>query len=501
MGTAFSQLKARLAEVRDLDYAGSVLNWDQETHMPPAGIHGRSEQLATLSKLSHETFTAPLTGRLLKQAAAESDVTRSRAKSAIVRVAQRDYAQAKKLPTDFVAEVTRHQSQAQQAWARARKANDFKSFAPWLKKSFDYARRQADYLGWKEHPYDALLDVYEPGATAALIRTLFADLRAQQVPLVKAIQAHADRVSDDCLRREYPKAAQEAFAIEAAKRVGYSFERGRMDYTAHPFCTNFSRDDVRITTRADERFFNPMFFSVLHEAGHAMYEQGVSPIWARTPVGSGASLGVHESQSRMWENLVGRSRPFWIFMYPHLQRHLPAFADVPLETFYKAINRSKPTLIRVEADEVTYNLHIMVRFELELALLEGKLRVKDVPDAWNAKYDEYLGLRPPTDADGCLQDIHWSMGLIGYFPTYTLGNLMSVQLFEAARRDIPDLQRQFTKGKFDALLAWMNQHVHQHGRSLQPNELISKATGQRPTAAPYLAYLRAKYSDIYGLDA
>jgi carboxypeptidase Taq len=499
MGKHYDELTARMAEVIDLNHAESLLNWDQETYMPAGGAMARSHHLGTLSKVTHDMAVAPAIGRLIKAAAKEQDVTKSAVKSAMLREAKRGYDRSKKLPSDFVAEMSRTRSQAQQVWIKARQASDFKQFAPWLKKNLDFARRAADYFGWQDHPYDALLDVYEPGMKSAEVKAIFANLRNQTVPLVHAIARAAAHVSDACLSGHFAKEAQQAFAEDVSRKIGYDYARGRLDYTAHPFCTNFSRDDVRITTRADESFYNTLFFSVLHEAGHGMYEQGIAPTFDRTPLGGGASLGLHESQSRLWENLVGRSRSFWQHFYPQLQEHLPHFKDVPLDVFYGAINKVEPSLIRIEADELTYNMHIFTRFELELALLEGSLKVKELPEAWNAKYHSYLGITPPNDAMGCLQDIHWSIGLIGYFPTYTLGNIISVQLLDKIKRDIPDLYGQIARGEFGALLGWLNKTIHQHGRRFPPAELIKRATGQSLTAAPYVAYLTGKFSEIYGL--
>ena len=499
MGQHYDSLKLRLAEAQDLRRASAVLGWDQETYMPEKGVDERSEQLSTLGRLAHETFTSPATGKLLREAAKEEDVQKNRVKSAVVRVNQYDYTLSKKIPADFVAQMSKAQSQGTTAWARARKENNFPAFAPYLKKNVENARRVADYLGWTDHPYDALLNSYERGAKTAEVRAVFAGLREQLVPLVKAITANASRVSDAPVNGKFPKAAQEEFARLAATQIGYDFSRGQLSYTNHPFCTTFGHDDVRITSRADETFFNTMFFGVLHESGHAMYEQGVSKVWARTGLDDGTSMAVHESQSRMWENQVGRSREFWQWAYPILQTHMPQFKKVKQENFYKAINKVEPSLIRVEADEVTYSLHIMIRFEMEIALIEGSLKTKDVPEAWNAKYHEYLGITPPNDAQGCLQDIHWSSGLMGYFPTYALGSILSAQLFETAEKKHPGLRQEFAQGKFDTLLAWLNKNVHEPGRSLTPGELIQKATGRPLDVAPYMAYLTSKYGDIYGL--
>jgi carboxypeptidase Taq len=499
MGTNFDTLKARMAEISDLNSVHAVLEWDQETYMPAGGAQDRALQMATLAKLTHEMRIAPAVGKMIKGAAGEPDVQKDGRKAAFIRVAQRDYSRLKKLPAEFVAEMNRTRSLAQQAWIGARKANDFKTFEPWLRKNMDHARRAADYLGYKNHPYDALLDIYEPEMTSAEVETIFADLREQTVPLVHAIAKSKTRINDAVLHGKFSKADQEAFAVDVARRIGYDFNRGRLDYVAHPFCTHFGCDDVRITTHVDETFFNPLFFSVLHEAGHGMYEQGIAPAFNRTPLSGGASLAVHESQSRMWENLAGRSRAFWSFFYPQLQKRISHFKKVDVESFFRAINRVKPSLIRIEADELTYNMHIMARFELELSMLDGRLKTKELPEAWNAKYKDYLGITPPNDAQGCMQDTHWATGLIGYFPTYSLGNILSVQLFEAAKKEHPDLEQQFARGEFGALLGWLNKNVHQHGKRYTPRELIKKATGRPLTAAPYVAYLRQKFGEMYGV--
>jgi carboxypeptidase Taq len=502
MGEAFNNLKARLADYSHLQQVGALLSWDQETYMPAGGVESRGEQMATLGRLSHDLFTAPLTGKLLRQAAKEQDVAANPDSDelAIVKVSERDYKRQRKVPGDFVAEIERTRAQAHQAWIEARKANDFKHFEPWLVKVFDLTKRYADYLGYKEHPYDALLEGFEPGMKTSQVRAIFADLREQLVPLARAIAGKADAVSDACLHGRFPREQQIDFAMRASRQFGYDLNHGRMDMAAHPFCQSFSSQDVRITTRVDESFFNMMFFGTLHETGHALYEQGVGRAFAHTPLESGASLGIHESQSRMWENLVGRSREFWQFFYPQAQQTFPdQLGNVTLDEFYRAVNKVNPSFIRVEADEVTYNLHIMVRFELELELLEGKLAVADLPGAWNARYQEYLGITPPTDAIGVLQDTHWSIGLVGYFPTYSLGNLISVQLFDKAEEAMPDLRAGFAAGEFGPLLGWLRENVHQYGRKYTPDQLVKRATGKRLSARPYVKYLQKKYKKIYGL--
>ena len=499
MGKKFKQLKERLGEIADLGHATAVLGWDQETYMPNGAAHGRSEQLGTLSKLTHEMFVAPATLKLLKDAATVPEVLKRGTSAAIVRQTTEDYRRARKLPADFVAEISRTASQAQHAWMDARKKSDFKLFASWLKKNVVIAQRTAEYLGYTEHPYDALLDQYEPGMKTSEVHSIFADLRTKTVPLIRAVAARADRVGDTAIHQHFDKGAQERFGRLAAERVGYDFNRGRVDYTTHPFCTTFGIDDVRITTRIDEEFFNPYLFGMLHEVGHALYEQGVDRAYDRTPLASGASLGLHESQSRMWENLVGRGREFWQFMWPDFVQHFPQMNDVGIDAFYDAINKVVPSFIRVEADELTYNMHIMVRFEMEVAMVEGGLKVKDIPEVWNQKYHDYLGITPPTAALGCLQDTHWAGTGIGYFSTYSLGNIISAQLFQTAEKDIPNLRTGFATGQFKPLLDWLRKHVHQHGRRYKPQELVKRVTGSTIDATAYIAYLTAKYSDIYGL--
>ncbi|WP_412026979.1 carboxypeptidase M32 [Deinococcus yunweiensis] len=492
--TAMEELRRRLAQVSDLDAAGSLLSWEQETMMPPEAARVRGLQLATLAGLAHELFTDAHTGDLLDAARPADDT-----EEAIVRVARRDHGKATRLPTTFVEERTRAQNEAHHAWIEARTSSDFGAFAPHLSTMMDLARREADLLGYEEHPYDALLDTYEPGMRASQVRAVFDDLRDRTLPLLRRITAAGDAADYAVLTRPFPYEAQKAFAWDVAGRAfGLSGDFARQDESAHPFQSNFSRSDLRITTRVQD-YWPTCCFGTWHETGHAMYERGVSDRWERTPVSRGASLGVHESQSRMFENLLGRSLPFWERYFPELQTAAPEVtAGLDAATLYRAVNRVQPSLIRVEADEVTYNFHTLLRFELELGLLEGTLSVKDLPEAWNAKMKEYLGLDVPDDAQGVLQDIHWSAGLIGYFPTYTLGNLLSVQLLEAAQRD-PAVAAGVANAEYGPLLAWLVTNVHQHGRSLTPGELTERATGRPLTADPYVAYLHSKYGDIYGL--
>lgn len=502
MPQAIDELKARLATVMDLNYAAAVLGWDQRTYMPPGGAQARANQLATLRWLSHEHFTADEIGRLLDELAPlAEDKNNDSDEAALVRRTHRDYDQARKLPADFVTEWARSRAISVQVWEEARRRSDFAMFQPHLEEQYDFAKRQAEYLGYDEHPYDALLDQYEPGMKTAQVRTLFAELKDATVPLLRAIVDSGVTVDDTVLHQPFDEARQEQFGVEVTRQFGYDWSRGRQDRTAHPFCTHFGRDDVRITTRFYPDYLNAALFGTMHEAGHAMYEQGVDPEFARTLLSRGASLGVHESQSRMWENLVGRSRPFWEANYEQLQSLFPdQLGTVDLDSFYRAINKVQPSLIRVEADELTYNLHIMLRFELETDVLEGKIKVGDLAEEWQDRMEALLGVTPSSDAEGVLQDTHWGQGAIGYFPTYTLGNVLSVQLWEKAIEAHPDIPDQIRRNEYGALLGWMRNHVHRYGRKYEPNELIERATGQPLTAKPYLNYLRGKFGEIYGLN-
>lgn len=499
MTQAYNALKARLAEISDVSYAASILNWDLETYMPRGALASRAEHLATLSRLAHGMQTAPETRAMIEAARAEVGEDPDDDRAALVAVADYDIGRAARLPNDFVAARARAQAQAHADWVEARKTSDFKRFLPSLEIMFDFARRAADYLGYDDHPYDALLGNFERGMKTAEVAAIFADLRAQTVPLARAIAERADRVDDRCTHGHFPQADQLAFGAEVARAFGYDFDRGRIDLSAHPFCINFTRNDVRMTTRVSEDFLNPCLFGIMHETGHALYEQGTSPDYVRTPLGRGASLGAHESQSRLWENIVGRSLWFWRRWYPRLQERFPSFRDTSLETFYGAINKVAPSLIRVEADEVTYNLHIMARFELETGVVSGALRIQDLPEAWNGRMKEYLGISVPDDAQGCLQDIHWSSGLIGYFATYSLGNLLSAQFFAQARAEQPGMEAALEAGEYSVLLGWMRDRIHRHGRKYPPAELVRRVTGSPMSAAPYVAYLREKYTAIYGL--
>ncbi len=495
------RLKENLAEIVDLGGAAGLLGWDQETYMPPGATEDRSMQLATLNRIIHEKFTHDEIGELLEKLTPEiSSLNPDSDDARIVKNVRREYDKQRKVPSDWVAEFSRVTSIAQESWKKARQKSEFALFQPDLTNVLELRRQYAQYFAPYDHIYDPLLDDFEPGMKTADVRKVFEELRPKQVELVQSIMDSQYPVDDSVLYQEFNEQKQWDFGLEVIKAFGFDLDRGRQDKSAHPFTTSFGSNDVRITTRLKSDFLSIGLFSTLHEAGHGMYEQGFSPTLSRTPLANGSSLSIHESQSRMWENLVGRSRSFWVGFYPRLQEYFPQqFGDVDLENFYRAINKVERSLIRTEADEATYNLHIMLRFELELALMEQLLDVADLPDVWNAKMEEYLGITPTNDADGLLQDIHWSLGIFGYFSTYCLGNLVASMFWEKILSEIPDLENQFEQGKFEALKNWLYENILQHGAKFKPAELIKRVTDSELTAEPYIKYLYSKFSAIYRL--
>ena len=488
-------LADHLAPAADLNSASSVLTWDQQTYMPEGGIPHRAEALATLSRISHDIVASDETARLLEEV---GDPEPGSDAAAVVRLARRSHDRATKLPARLVAEASRAAALAEPAWRRARLESDFGSLVPHLKKIVDLQREKAERIGYEDHPYDALLDLYEPGAKKTALETMFDDLKRGTADLVGRISSpDEDRAAP--LRGRFDEVKQEVFGRTVATAFGYDWSRGRQDRAPHPFCINFGGPgDVRITTRFDPHWLSPALFATLHETGHALYEQGVDPDYSRTPLAGGASLGIHESQSRLWENLVGRSRPFWEHYYPRLRELFPdALNGTDPEAFYRAINAARPSEIRVEADELTYNLHVVLRFELEVALIEGSLKVEDLPAAWNAGMQDHLGIVPHDDAHGVLQDDHWAIGFFGYFPTYTLGNVISAQLFDAAVNARPEIPSRMAQGQFDPLLTWLRENVHRPGKKHDPSDLVERATGKPPETAPYLRYLSEKFGELY----
>ncbi len=499
--SAYAELIQHFKEYRLLDSIGAIASWDQHTYMPAKGADHRAEQMAYLAKLGHEKLTSAQIGALLGQLESSPLVKTPDAVEAVnVREIRRVYDRAVKMPSKLVEEIARTVSQAQNIWAEARRKNDFPAFAPWLDKIVTLKREEAKAVGYKDSPYDALLDEYEPGATAAEITRVFAELRADLIPLVASITSSGKKPRKDILTREYAVDRQHIFGQAAAAAIGFDFLAGRLDTTVHPFCSGIGPGDCRLTTRYQPRELNQGLFGILHEAGHGIYEQGLDPAHFGTPMGMATSLGIHESQSRLWENQVGRGRAFWEHFLPRLKQTFPGTVDdVSLDDFVSAANNVEKSFIRVEADEATYNMHIILRFELEQALMCGDLTPSDVPGAWNEKFKAMLDLTPPSDSQGCLQDIHWSMGGLGYFPTYTLGNLYAAQFMNQARQDLGDLDGDFRVGKFGRLKGWLNENIHRHGQRYRAGELCRRVTGQPLSHKPLIAYLRQKYAPLYGL--
>lgn len=501
MEQKLKQLKMLLLEAGDLYGASAVLQWDQATYMPPGGAPNRARQLATLGRLAHEKITSPEIGRLLDALAPYAeDLPYDHDDAALIRATRRGYDRMTRVPSSFIAEVNEHGALSYEAWTRARPANEFKLVRDLLAKTLDMSRQMADFFPGYDHIADPLIDFADYGMKAQSVRAVFAQLRDQLVPLIKAI-SEQEPIDNSVLFKHYPEALQWQFGEEIIKLYGYDFNRGRQDKTHHPFATRFGYGDVRITTRFNENDLGDGLFSTLHESGHAMYEQGIHPDYDGTPLGGGTSAGVHESQSRTWENIVGRSRGFWQHFYPRLQQIFPEqLNDVPLETFYRAINKVQPSLIRVDADEVTYNLHVMLRFELELQLLEGTLSIDDLPEAWDARYQNDLGVKSPTLSDGVLQDVHWYSGVIGgVFQGYTLGNILSAQFYEKALAAHPQIPDEIAQGKFDTLHGWLKDNIYQHGSKYTAPELIKRVTGGELDVMPLVRYLKTKYGEIYKL--
>ena len=500
MEKELKEFKQLLAEITDLSRANALLGWDQQVYMPGGGAEDRGNILETLATIQHNKFVSKEMGDLVGKLLPYVDTLDPESDDAclIKRVAH-NFDKETKVSMKWVGEFARVTTIAQGVWQEAKHKNDFKVFQPHLEKIVELRKEYAEFFKPYDHVYDPLLDDFEPGLKTKEVKEIFGKLRPQQVELLKAIAAKPE-IDDSFLHVPYEEQGQWDFGVDVVTRFGYDWNRGRQDKSVHPFTTSFGIDDVRITTRFDPERAASALFSTMHEGGHAMYEQGVSASLRRTPLTTGASMAVHESQSRMWENLVGRSKAFWKFFYPRLVAIFPQqLKNVSLETFYRGINKVESSLIRVEADEATYNLHVMLRLELEIALLEGTVNVKDLPQAWNARMKEYLGVVPTTDTLGVLQDVHWSGGMLGYFPTYALGNLVSVQLWEKINQDIPDLDDQIEHGKFDALLGWLRKNIHQHGAKFEPQVLVKKVTGSTITPEPYMRYLTKKYTEIYHL--
>ncbi|QDU61511.1 Thermostable carboxypeptidase 1 [Planctomycetes bacterium Pan216] len=479
----------------------ALLSWEQQTYMPPGGVEHRGNQLALLAGMIHEQRTDPKIGDLLGELEASDLTGKPDAVEAVnIRELRRVYDRATKLPRALVEEFAKTTTVAERCWAEARVKDNFPAFEPHLARIIDLSRQMAECYGYESSPYDALMDSYEPGATCEQVTALFGRIKEGLVPLVASIIASPKQPDESIVRRNYPVDRQEILGEAAAAAIGFDFQKGRLDRTAHPFCSTIGPGDIRLTTRYNPVYFNDSFFSILHEAGHGLYEQGLLEEHFGTPMGEAVSLGIHESQSRLWENAVGRSHSFWRHFYPRTRQVFHAtLHDVALEDFHFAINRVKPSLVRVDADEVTYNLHVLIRFEVEQAMLSGDLPIADVPAAWNQKYQDYLGVTPPSSKDGCLQDVHWSIGAIGYFPTYTLGNVYAAQLMNQAEESLGSLDELYAAGEFHPLLTWLREQVHAHGQCYRSAELVERVTKKAPDETALLESLRSKFGQLYDL--
>ena len=509
--TAYDKLAAHIAEYHDLLCILNTLKWDMRTMMPAAGAASKGQQLATLTTLAKSIFVSEETARLLD--AAESEIAIADSDSYIERALQqtRDaYEIQRRIPAKLVARMAALGAESEAVWAKARTENDFPIFKPYLKQMLALNIELAQAIGYEDHPFDALILQFEPGMNAARLHQIFAELKAGVLPLLARIVAVDEPLAVDLWEAEYDLAAQQQLCCELTALIGFDYERGRLDSAPHPFEISFTRDDVRITTRYDTNYLPMSLFAALHEAGHGLYEQNIAPELTRTALSAdligqyavgGASDGAHEFSSRLWENQIGRSREFWRLHFSRLRARFPdQMAAANAELFYRAVNRVRPSLIRVEADEVTYNLHIMLRTEIEMALLEGAMAVDDLPEVWNAKMQEYLGLTPPDDRRGVLQDVHWSFGGFGKFPCYTIGNIIAAQVLEAAHKQMPDLAAQLAAGDYHTLLTWLTENIYRHSRAYSTDELLRHVSGEGLSVAPLLGYLERKYSDLYGLN-
>lgn len=499
MRAEYEKCARQMREIAALAQTAGLLSWDQEAMMPERAIEARAKQSEAISAAIHEKLTdRELGDSLLSLASDPAGLAED--ERVCVREWLRDHEKSAKLPEALVRELASTASLSQEAWARARTRRDFSIFSPWLEKTVDLKRRQAECMGYALSPYDALLDDYEPHMTCAALSPLMENLRLELVPMVAAIADSKRRIAALPIGRKFPEAAQEKLSREVMAALGLDLRAARLDRSAHPFCCGMAPTDVRITTRYDERLFTQSLYGVIHESGHALYEQGLPEERMGTPLCEAVSLGIHESQSRFWENVVGRSMPFVRFILPRLRRAFgSSMRGVRADAFYRAINRVEPSLIRVEADEVTYNLHVVLRYEIEKALIEGDVSVAELPALWNERMKAYMGLVPEDDSQGLMQDIHWSAGLFGYFPTYALGNLYSAQWWNAIKKDVRGTDAKIAAGEFGPILAWLRKNIHRHGRRYSASELVLKATGEPLGAGHFTGYLRKKFGDIYGI--
>ena len=496
------ELRKRLSEVYYLSSILNLLNWDQEVNMPHRGSGPRSISIAHLSGIVHNKFVALDKGGVLTNLKRQLDAKKLKGKDAvIVYETWRSFDRERKLPEKFVREMAEITSKAQNKWAEAREKNDFSLFLPWLKKIVSLKRKEAELVGYTDSPYDALLDAYEPDMTSKEVSRILDDLKDFLVPFLKRIKESKIKIDDRKLSGHFPIEKQVEFNEMIARKMGFDLESGRLDKSTHPFTSGFHPNDVRITTRYSEKDIFYSIGSTIHESGHALYDQGLPEEHFGTPLAESVSLGIHESQSRLWENNVGKDKPFWKYFYPKLQKEFPKpFKSIPTEAFYKAINAVKPSLIRTQADEVTYNLHIIIRFEIEKEMIEGSIDLAKLPEIWCFKMKKYLGIDVPTDKEGVLQDVHWSAGLIGYFPTYSLGNLYAAQLYATMNKQIPRLSNKIAGGHMEEVKNWLRKNVHIHGKTYSAQELIRKITGEYLNSRYFNEYLEKKYGEIYKLE-
>ncbi|MBL7734954.1 MAG: carboxypeptidase M32 [Chitinophagaceae bacterium] len=493
----YAAYRESMRKIADIRYASAVLQWDQETYLPPKGAPIRGQQISTLSETAHQLFTAEELGVLLQELKTRGDLTDKEKKN--IALSWEDYERQKKIPSAFVRELSETVNKSFHSWILARKKNSFAQFSPELARLVALKKQEAEYLGYSEHPYNALLDEFDKGSTVNKLDKVFGDIRTPLKELLDKIMAKP-QVDDSFLHQHFPKDKQWAFGLDILRQLGYDMEAGRQDISEHPFTINFNSNDVRITTRIDEDDFSAMTWSCIHEAGHALYEQGLPDDEYGLPCGEAASLTIHESQSRLWENHVGRSEAFCVFQFPLLQQYFPEqFRGLSATDVYKGINKVQPSLIRTEADELTYHFHVMIRFDIEKALIEGSLQTADIPAFWNEHYARYLNVSVPDDKRGCLQDIHWSHGSFGYFPTYSLGSFCAAQLFDAAQQSVPALENELDNGRYQPLLQWLRNNLHQHGRRYNSNELMVRITGREPGIDNFYNRLLDKYKNIYNI--
>lgn len=498
MKKEYQALREEMRRIADLNHSAAVLTWDQETHMPEGGGTFRAQQLSTLSGIAHERFVME-ENQIRLDRLEEAEGLEEREEQELKKVRE-DFDKARKYSTEFVQELSKAQSEAFQAWQKAKKADDFGAFAPHLERMIELKQREAQTLGYEDHPYDALLDEFEPGLRTADLESIFSGLQEKLAPLLKAIK-ECIPPDDELMYRHYPEGEQWKFSLEVLESMGYDLSQGRQDLSTHPFTISFSPEDVRITTRMDPRNLHEGIWSSIHEGGHALYEQGLPVEGYGMPGGEACSMAIHESQARLWENIVGRGRPFWEHFFPRLKEYFPGnFRDVSLEQFYSAMNAVRPGLIRTDADELSYHFHIIIRFEIEKALMEGTIQVEDIPRIWSEKYRDHLGVEVPSDAKGCLQDVHWAHGAIGYFPSYSLGSLYSAQFYAKAEHEVPDLEERIRTGDLLGLRDWLREKVHRWGRLERSQELCERVTGEELDPRYFMDYAWEKYSDIFPID-